>query len=66
MIRGDATEGFRQYLTTASASSAEPWQLDVLAAAPWPSWVQPTAATFEALQRALELASPPVSAQQTA
>lgn len=64
MLRGDATKGFAQYLLTDSAKNAEPWQLEVLGASEWPSWVEPTAGTFENLKLALDLATPPAAEQQ--
>ena len=53
------TDAFRDYERTTDAQRAEPWQLDVLRAWPWPAEARPTVETYLEMRAALDTADSP-------
>jgi hypothetical protein len=50
---------FEQFLLTSEAQTAPRWQLEILAAWPWPECVEPTVESFTRMRAALDTLQDP-------
>ena len=57
MLAAAVTRGFQEFMLTAEAAGAPPWQLDQLRALEWPEDREPTAETFRGLLWVLNTAT---------